>query len=47
MGSRRLLWELHTGGNATAGLTLESIDQVMPSNPSETENSTNLFLYPV
>ena len=28
MGSRRLLWELHAGSDATAGLSLDAIDQV-------------------
>lgn len=28
MGSKRFLWELHSGGNSTAGLSLDLIDQV-------------------
>ncbi len=31
MGSRRLLWEMHKGSSATAGLDLETIDQVEPA----------------
>lgn len=28
MGSKRFLWELHSGGDSTAGLSLDLIDQV-------------------
>ena len=28
MGSKRFLWELHTGENSTAGLTLEAVELV-------------------
>ncbi len=32
MGSKRFLWELHSGSRSTAGLSLDQIDQVLSHN---------------
>ena len=33
MGSKRFLWELHSGSQSTAGLSLDHIDQVLSQGP--------------
>lgn len=38
MGSKRFLWDLHSGGNSTAGLSLDLIDQVTCIHPQESDN---------